>query len=293
MRGTPPLCSLLRVSAGIIPAYAGNTSRNKGSPFARRDHPRVCGEHIVTGGNTTQPTGSSPRMRGTHPEEHTKRHAERIIPAYAGTTLNTRLRVRPPRDHPRVCGEHALLYVGSLSVMGSSPRMRGTRARNGVGKLVPGIIPAYAGNTPRSSRATTRRGDHPRVCGEHVNWQSFAVRQWGSSPRMRGTPVTCPHEHAGSRIIPAYAGNTLGTSRPRRSTRDHPRVCGEHASGAPCAEALRGSSPRMRGTLRPQGRDAAGPGIIPAYAGNTIRALKSHLIQKDHPRVCGEHTKRL
>ena len=25
MRGTPPLCSLLRVSAGIIPAYAGNT----------------------------------------------------------------------------------------------------------------------------------------------------------------------------------------------------------------------------------------------------------------------------
>ena len=30
-------------------------------------------------------------------------------------------------------------------------------------------------------------------------------------------------------------------------------------------------------------------GIIPAYAGSTLRRQGPHQEQKDHPRVCGEH----
>jgi len=36
-----------------------------------------------------------------------------------------------------------------------------------------------------------------------------------------------------------------------------------------------------------------GGGITPAYAGNTITHLTINHIRRDHPRVCGEHTRRL
>ena len=35
------------------------------------------------------------------------------------------------------------------------------------------------------------------------------------------------------------------------------------------------------------------PGIIPAYAGNTYEDGDALFLRWDHPRVCGEHTKRL
>ena len=53
------------------------------------------------------------------------------------------------RDHPRVCGEHRFRTMADDRMVGSSPRMRGTRARRAVFRGLPGIIPAYAGNTLR------------------------------------------------------------------------------------------------------------------------------------------------
>ncbi len=32
------------------------------------------------------------------------------------------------------------------------------------------------------------------------------------------------------------------------------------------------------------------PGIIPAYAGSTVLECLTHLIERDHPRLRGEHT---
>ena len=49
----------------------------------------------------------------------------------------------------------------------------------------------------------------------------------------------------------------------------------------------------MRGTLGCIGVFGGGAGIIPAYAGNTRLAWLSRPVTQDHPRVCGEHTKRL
>ena len=45
----------------------------------------------------------------------------------------------------------------------------------------------------------------------------------------------------------------------------------------------------MRGTLLFLSRAGSVFGIIPAYAGNTVRneTKKCHI--RDHPRVCGEH----
>ena len=47
MRGTLQGGGGMRVAVGIIPAYAGNTPPMSTSADPSRDHPRVCGEHIV------------------------------------------------------------------------------------------------------------------------------------------------------------------------------------------------------------------------------------------------------
>ncbi len=113
-------------------------------------------------------------------------------------------------DHPRIRGEH--VNFGTTS------------------QPMNGIIPAYAGSTPRLPKsAATERGssphtrgalfrsvayrfaglDHPRIRGEHsVAAKSECSKRW-DHPRIRGEHA----EHLGLRInlvgiIPAYAGST-------------------------------------------------------------------------------------
>ena len=133
-----------------------------------------------------------------------------------------------------------------------------------------GIIPAYAGNTCPSATIMPFCRDHPRVCGEHGLGANHPVTRPGSSPRMRGTPT--------------------GSCRAAGPRRDHPRVCGEHADCIVSCAADLGSSPRMRGTLDGRRLFRVRDGIIPAYAGNTCRIRSPPPHQRDHPRVCGEHT---
>ena len=153
MRGTPHAGLLDAAHFGIIPAYAGNTKdvwifyRNP------EDHPRVCGEHAGPHGWARALVGSSPRMRGTQYEPCRPCRQPGIIPAYAGNTC-PRPAWRPSNgDHPRVCGEHWINARRTVKIMGSSPRMRGTRGL-AVYPIRPGrIIPAYAGNTGSAGRS--------------------------------------------------------------------------------------------------------------------------------------------
>ena len=71
-----------------------------------------------------------------------------------------------------------------------------------------GIIPAYAGNTWYNHVCCSAMWDHPRVCGEHIGYDSLDPGSMGSSPRMRGTLKSKVAVFISSRIIPAYAGNT-------------------------------------------------------------------------------------
>ncbi len=138
-------------SAGIIPACAGNTIRPSGSTIGRKDHPRVCGEHAWQCANGSTSMGSSPRVRGTLTSVGNLRNVQGIIPACAGNTYIGGESTECPRDHPRVCGEHEEDEYLIMRELGSSPRVRGThlvaQAFNGGF----GIIPACAGNTPRST----------------------------------------------------------------------------------------------------------------------------------------------
>ena len=91
---------------GIIPAYAGNTESSSWRQCPTRDHPRVCGEHMMSLRFIPCDPGSSPRMRGTLAGCEVQVSVRGIIPAYAGNTFFALATISGRRDHPRVCGEH-------------------------------------------------------------------------------------------------------------------------------------------------------------------------------------------
>ena len=227
MRGTLQTWLGGLVFRGIIPAYAGNTTNCWGCRNRSRDHPRICGEHVLSDEAFVRSQGSSPHMRGTRACRDHVLVASGIIPAYAGNTPGTRGTAWSAGDHPRVCGEHTPRIDGGTISRGSSPRMRGTPAGPVPDVRAGGIIPAYAGNTPIASSPVPPTWDHPRVCGEHISSSTFASSTLGSSPHMRGTLVPFVDFSPCRGIIPAYAGNTWPLRMEARLSRDHPRICGE------------------------------------------------------------------
>ena len=124
MRGARRRMIALRARSGIIPAYAGSTSRHTRKRARYRDHPRVCGEHLALRFAERNQTGSSPRMRGAPLLHHVDRRHAGIIPAYAGSTSGSSRRSCAGWDHPRVCGEHFATSTVTALRSGSSPRMR-------------------------------------------------------------------------------------------------------------------------------------------------------------------------
>ena len=215
--------------------------------------------------------GSSPRVRGTRGGNIQGRAIFRFIPACAGNTAaDPRCRTGYP-VHPRVCGEHAVPASDVVLTSGSSPRVRGTLARDPGGHRLRRFIPACAGNTVLFAAARGRKSVHPRVCGEHCGSGGRRPQHSGSSPRVRGTPN---EQRVGVdllRFIPACAGNTMLVRFHAGATPVHPRVCGEHVIAPVNDKHVTGSSPRVRGTL-----DARLPSdyvtrFIPACAGNTSR----------------------
>ena len=93
--------------------------------MAARDHPRICGEHLVAASVLSMGVGSSPHMRGARVGLYAQAQAQGIIPAYAGSTLSCYLLPQPHWDHPRICGEHRARPSEVILSMGSSPHMRG------------------------------------------------------------------------------------------------------------------------------------------------------------------------
>ena len=283
-------------SGGIIPAYAGNTTGTLAlpsgltgsSPHTRgtragcisdapiaRDHPRIRGEHVLAVQQRQALGGSSPHTRGTH----------RVV-GYVRVIS---------RDHPRIRGEH-----GQEASNADSAR---------------GIIPAYAGNTVQAlRRCLCCGGSSPHTRGTLDIVQDGVVKL-RDHPRIRGeharTRVDDAAQHG---IIPAYAGNTVAMVDPDgtvRGSSPHTRGTPVVSGNASCA---RGDHPRIRGEHETMHRaHVIDPGIIPAYAGNTLhhwevvsaspgssphtrgtQALPDGqlALRRDHPRIRGEHQRR-
>ena len=192
----------------FIPAHAGNTPPRKPVTVPAAVHPRACGEHTYSRHRTIGRIGSSPRMRGTRADERAKVEASRFIPAHAGNTCSEGSRGTLASVHPRACGEHSVSLLKACALSGSSPRMRGTPAAANAGGTGTRFIPAHAGNTKNGTRMPQSHPVHPRACGEHSISARRHPSSRGSSPRMRGTPITALPRIDVGRFIPAHAGNT-------------------------------------------------------------------------------------
>ena len=164
---------VLRIAGGIIPAYAGSTWRRVAGLPGWWDHPRIRGEHRLVVHGEVQGAGSSPHTRGALHLQDRHHESQRIIPAYAGSTMHVYPPVSRFEDHPRIRGEHDIITATGCRPWGSSPHTRGALAGPRDDGFDPGIIPAYAGSTRRRARRRAAPTDHPRIRGEHSECLPF------------------------------------------------------------------------------------------------------------------------
>ena len=171
--------------------------------------------------------------------------------------------------------------------------MRGKAPPHAVKRRLSGITPAYAGKSAFLVGVVGDFGDHPRVCGEKASFTNVLACGEGSPPRMRGKAWLQLYAIASARITPAYAGKSRIRAGRGAASGDHPRVCGEKwAMGRHCP-MWTGSPPRMRGKVFFYVAAIHGFGITPAYAGKRMTQLVHAYDDGDHPRVCGEKTKKI
>ena len=212
----------------LIPARAGKIRRASSRGWARRAHPRACGENRHLQHGRVVSHGSSPRVRGKRRTPRSPHPVGGLIPARAGKTAVVCGLAGFRRAHPRACGENTSQSSSTWTVSGSSPRVRGKHEAAAGVVQIPRLIPARAGKTPRFS--------HP----------ARAVA--GSSPRVRGKLRGRPGGRHDDGLIPACAGKTCVAGHAVRRRGAHPRVCGENRFDTdPLADG--GSSPRVRGKL--------------------------------------------
>ena len=127
------------------------------------------------------------------------------------------------------------------------------------------------------------------MCGEHSPPMAIGAMVTGSSPHVRGAPTRPTRQPSRPGIIPACAGSTARPMRHEASPRDHPRMCGEHWYAIISNRHTTGSSPHVRGALPMCPPRPRSDGIIPACAGSTPFEYMRSYVNRDHPRMCGEH----
>ena len=117
----------------------------------------------------------------------------------------------------------------------------------------------------------------------------MAAGEKGTSPRMRGKLDLAKLRHSAGRNIPAYAGKTGYLPDCCFCHAEHPCVCGENRRSKLTRMVGSGTSPRMRGKLAYEERNAPRFRNIPAYAGKTNPTGHHSSVGEEHPRVCGEN----
>ena len=130
-RGALVYTMSLVVCSGIIPAYAGSTVSGLYKMHAKRDHPRIRGEHREIPFTERLLPGSSPHTRGAPLPVRRGARQRGIIPAYAGSTFSSLIYSSFGRDHPRIRGEHLYFEGIEADLSGSSPHTRGAPAGTG------------------------------------------------------------------------------------------------------------------------------------------------------------------
>ena len=147
MRGEGQGYRLYAHVLGITPACAGRSTVKLMFFMSAPDHPRVCGEKLAGAGRVRLSLGSPPRVRGEVIVEHLHKLNCRITPACAGRSFVSESETRTTWDHPRVCGEKAVVNPKCQSDRGSPPRVRGEGGGKSKTPIGHRITPACAGRS--------------------------------------------------------------------------------------------------------------------------------------------------
>ena len=156
-----------------------------------------------------------------------------------------------------------------------------------------GITPACAGKSHLRSFRHALPWDHPRVCGEKPRALPVPFPETGSPPRVRGKGIGVLLQSGSVGITPACAGKSNRDQTILTTFEDHPRVCGEKLRLCEFLLSSLGSPPRVRGKAASACLTSFQTGITPACAGKRTTKSLQKQPDLDHPRVCGEKTKKI
>ena len=170
---------------------------------------------------------------------------------------------------------------------GRSPRVRGSRVREGWPQAPRGSIPACAGEPATVSCVPAMRRVDPRVCGGAASACSPARAPAGRSPRVRGSLEAANDELLLRGSIPACAGEPERAPQEQRTKRVDPRVCGGADVEGEVMVVCKGRSPRVRGSPGNHRALLRGRGSIPACAGEPETWRTPAPAARVDPRVCG------
>ena len=266
---------LVHPLAGSIPAWAGETRTTRGARSWETVYPRVGGGNLLRSWSIVLRRGLSPRGRGKPLTPVILRDISRSIPAWAEETQTDRLAAVDAEVYPRVGGGNALYSDFEQSPKGLSPRGRGKLSISSLDATDVRSIPAWAGETCPRALDSYNRSVYPRVGGGNRERLAPSLSLSGLSPRGRGkqTEVRSPTATFGS--IPAWAGETDGSTLADGYLWVYPRVGGGNAFHYLIDLIYLGLSPRGRGKRPKVFLNADAKRSIPAWAGETAEAARA------------------
>ena len=186
-----------------------------------------------------------------------------------------------------MCGGTWPAHTPAYPRGGLSPRVRGNRSSDSPKASGRGSIPACAGEPVRLVLQHRGRRVYPRVCGGTKPKPAVPCTSTGLSPRVRGNRRLRSCTYAGSRSIPACAGEPLLSPQQCRYCAVYPRVCGGTWDLWAFSDCSIGLSPRVRGN--PVERECPSRQLrsIPACAGEPSSKPLIPSSLRVYPRVCG------
>jgi len=225
--GTPAMTGSMIHCSGLSPRARGNVFRTAKRVSDLGAIPASAGER--------SPYGVCATRRGGYPRER-------------GGTLTP----GPPWDRnwglsPRARGNEKSTSAGRWSSKGLSPRARGNGAHIQKQSLVPGAIPASAGERPARAFKSAKLRGYPRERGGTMTSITPVSVAPGLSPRARGN--VGDRRGAGRIVgaIPASAGERLPITDAWLHDRGYPRERGGTRRTFPRGRLSAGLSPRARG----------------------------------------------
>ena len=267
VRGNQPRVGEHPRDRGSIPACAGEPSSPPHGRTASWVYPRVCGGTPGSSCTFSRVRGLSPRVRGNRRCADQLADGEGSIPACAGEPESHVDPEMQKRVYPRVCGGTVSDEGNAVTVKGLSPRVRGNPGRRAGRLLLPGSIPACAGEPRQGLPQRHFLRVYPRVCGGTYLRTVPGAYVEGLSPRVRGNHYDGKQGFCIIGSIPACAGEPDPRHRSSALRRVYPRVCGGTSKDPSIQTCPAGLSPRVRGNRGGVAERLRAQGSIPACAG--------------------------